>query len=316
MNRRWAAGIAAAAVLVAALIGRSLLSGPGPGSVPGMSHESSPGDSAHPEAGGAAEAVEAPKVIKALSSSGVPLRVTRTPRIEMPDPPYGLAYQRLREGAETAAPATQYQLGQLLYRCRDAAVDEGDLARQVDQLYQTRRSRGWDVDDPAQEERQLREDYSACAGIPAAERQDYRLWMQRAAEHGLMDAQLNLMFHLPRADYCQFVEDCTPPQLKLMATLRDEARAHVTQALAAGSVEALRTVGGWYLNEEMGTPDEVEAYAHFSAYDQIQQAIGRERELIAMLSSLQSRLRPVDRERADARAKELLSNPSCCVLTR
>mgnify|MGYP001576690892 CR=1 FL=1 len=315
MNRRWAAGIAAAAALLAALVGWWALrpgSASAPVTTPGSSFEATQG--AAP--GVIVDRVETPKVIEARSASGIPLRVTRTPRIDVPLPPYGPAYQRLREGAETAVPATQYQLGLLLYRCRDAASDGGDLARQIDQLYQTRRSRGWDVDDPAQEELQLREDYSACAGIPAAERQDYRLWMQRAAERGLMDAQLNLMFHLPRADYCQFIQDCTASQLALMATLRDEARAQVAKALAAGSVEALRTVGGWHLNEEMGTPDEVEAYAHFSAYDQIQQAVGRERELTAMLAGIKSRLRPVDLERAEARAKDLLSNPSCCVLTR
>lgn len=260
--------------------------------------------------------VETPKVIQAVASSGVSLRVTRTPRIDTPSPPYGPAYERLRAGAETAKPDAQYQLGLLLYRCRDAAADEAELSRQIDQLYQTRRNKGWEVDDPAQEEASLRQDYSACAGVPAAARREYRDWMQRAAEGGLIDAQLNLMFHLPQAEYCQFIEDCTPEQVQLMARLRDEARSQVAKALEAGSVEALRTVGGWHLNEEMGTPDEVEAYAHLSAYDQIQQAVGRERELTAMLAGLKSRLRPVDLERAEARARELLSNPHCCVLTR
>lgn len=314
MNRRWAAGLAAAAALLGAVAWWSQRPEPAP--LPAASARISPEAAGRAEAAATATSAAAPRVIEAVSSSGVSLRVTRSPRIEPPGPPYGLAFERLRAGAETAPPATQYQLALLLYRCRDAASDEGDLARQIDQLYQTRRSRGWDVEDPAQEELQLREDYSACAGITAAERQDYRLWMQRAAERGLMDAQLNLMFHLPKADYCQFIHDCTASQLALMATLREEARAQVAKALAAGSVEALRTVGGWALNEEMGAPDEVEAYAHFSAYDQIQQAVGRERELTAMLSGLRSRLRPVDRERAEARAKELLSNPSCCVLTR
>lgn len=276
----------------------------------------SPGAAAVEHAAGLASTSPKPATVRAIAASGVPIQLTRLPRIEPPSPPYGPAYERLRAAAETAPPATQYRLGLLLYECRDAPADEAALSRQIDQLYQTRRSKGWDVENPGEEERALRRDYADCAGVPAEARGQYRDWMGRAADAGLIEAQLNLMFHLPKADYCQFIEDCTPEQAQFMAGLREEARAQVGKALQAGSVEALRTVGGWALNEEMGPPDEVEAYAHFSAYDQIQQAAGRERELTAMLAGIKPRLRPVDLARAEARARELLSNPRCCVLTR
>lgn len=258
----------------------------------------------------------APVTRQARVPSGQSVRLIRMPRLDVPAPPYAKAYARLRENAEQAPPAQQYQLGQLLYRCRDAAVDETALAQQIDRVYQTRRHQGWDVDDPTAEERNLRQVYTDCAGIPAPARQEYRDWMRRAADGGLVEAQLNLMFHLPKAEYCQFIQDCTPAQARFMAQLRDEARVQVGKALDNGSVEALRTVGGWLLNEEMGTPNPVEAYAHFHAYDQIQQAAGRERELTLMLDGLRRQLRPVDLSQAETRSRELLANPNCCVLTR
>jgi hypothetical protein len=66
----------------------------------------------------------------------------------------------------------------------------------------------------------------------------------------------------------------------------------------------------------MGTPNEIEAYAYFSAYDQVQKAFGQEREVTQMLTGLKKRLRPVDLGQAQARAKELLANPNCCLLTK
>ncbi|MGQ0701129.1 MAG: hypothetical protein ACT4PZ_23160 [Panacagrimonas sp.] len=257
-----------------------------------------------------------PKIVEAKMSSGVAVRLIRPPRIEPPSAPYGAGYEALRQAAEKGEPVAQYRLGLMLYRCRDVPADEAALSGRINQVYQTRQSDGWDVDDPAQEERGLRQDFADCRGVPSEVRGSYRDWMKQAAESGLIEAQLDLMFHLPKAEYCQFIENCTPAQAQFMAGLREEARLHVTRALQAGSVEALRTVGGWALNDEMGSIDEIEAYAHFSAYDQIQQGLNRERELGPMLARLKSKLRPVDIDQAEARARELLSNPKCCVLTR
>lgn len=257
-----------------------------------------------------------PRVVQAIAPSGVHLRVERRPRLDTPSPPYGPQLAELQAASDRGDPVAQYRLGTMLYQCRDVPADDAQLAKGIEEIHQTRSRGGWDVADPAQEERALRTAYANCEGVPAPSRTQFRDLLRSAADQGLIEAQLNLMFYLPQADYCQFIENCTPKQAQFMAGLREEARTSVTKALEGGSVEALRTVGGWALNEEMGTPDDVEAYAHFSAYDQIQQATGRERELGVMLAGLKKRLRPVDMERAEARAKELLSNPNCCVLTR
>lgn len=267
--------------------------------------------------GGASRAAQLPPAeVEAVASSGVRLRLKRRPRIDPPAPPYGAQLADLQAAADQGNALAQYRLGLMLYQCREVPSDASGLSRAVEEIHQTRSRDGWDVADPAQEEQALRTAYAHCAGIPAPTRSDYRTRLRAAADAGLIEAQLNLMFHLPPGEYCQYIEDCTPEQAARMGELRDEAREQVGRALDAGSVEALRTVGGWHLNEEMGTPDPVEAWAHFSAYDQIQQAAGRERELTAMLDGIESRLRPVDLERARARARELLSNPHCCVLTR
>lgn len=271
--------------------------------------------------GPASEAVDAapagpPPPVELVSPSGVRIRVQRLPRIDTPEPPYGPKLAALNTAARAGDVIARYRLGLMLYQCRDVPADEAGLRRTIEEIHQTRSRGGWDVADPAQEDQALRTAYGHCAGVPAESRLRYREQMRAAADAGLIEAQLNLMFHLPPGEYCQYLQDCSPEQVQRMNALRDEARLEVGKALQGGSVEALRTVGGWFLNEEMDTPDPVEAYAHFSAYDQVQQAAGRERELTAMLDGLRGRLRPVDLERAEARARELLSNPRCCVLTR
>lgn len=316
MRRRLILGLVCAAVL-ALVLWFALRSGRSADAIrdaaaPDASGVVTSGDLAADATRGPAE----PKVIQAVAASGVPIRVTRSPRIDAPSAPYGPKLSGMFAAADAGDPAARYRLGLMLYQCREVPADEAGLARAVEEIHQTRRRDGWDVADPVQEEDAVRTAYAACAGVPAPARVQYRELMRAAADAGLIDAQLNLMFHLPPGKYCQFIEDCTPAQAQQMLALREEARVQVGKALEAGSVEALRTVGGWALNEEMGTPDEVEAYAHFSAYDQIQQALSRERELTAMLTGLKSRLRPVDIARAEVRAKELLSNPRCCVLTR
>ena len=257
-----------------------------------------------------------PAVREVQTRSGVAVRLQRAPRIDVPVPPYGALYAQLSAGIETAPPAEQYRFGLLLYQCRDVPEQAAELAAKIEQVHQTRRLDGWDIGDPVIEEAALRRDFDNCAGIPAEARRAHRDWMKRAAGQGQMEAQLNLMYYLPKAEYCQFIEDCTPQQAAFMTGLREESRAAIQQALEAGSVEALRTVGSWALNDEMGPPDPIQAYAYLSAYDQVQQAAGRERELARMLEQIAERLRPVDQELAETRARELLANPNCCVMTR
>lgn len=274
------------------------------------------GTAGGPDGASSAQAPVEPAVREVQTRSGVAVRLQRAPRIDVPSPPYGALYAHLSAGIESAPPAEQYRFGLLLYQCRDTPEQAGELAAKIEQVHQTRRLDGWDIGDPVIEEAALRRDFENCAGIPADARRSHRAWMKRAAEQGQMEAQLNLMYYLPKADYCQFIEDCTPQQAAFMTGLREESRSVIEQALEAGSVEALRTVGSWALNDEMGPPDPVQAYAHLSAYDQVQQAAGRERELARMLEQIGERLRPVDLDLAEARARELLANPNCCVMTR
>ncbi len=259
---------------------------------------------------------KATTTIKAVSDSGVRFSIRRELRISAPKPPYGSAYAALRPGAEKARPDVQYQLGLMLYRCRDVPVHADVLKAQVDLMYQTRRSRGWEVDNPALEEKGMRASFRDCIGVPEPARHEYREWIQRAADAGLMEAQLNLMFHLPEGEYCQFIADCSDEQQRLMQSLREEARVYVGRAQEAGSAEALRILGAWALNDEMGAPNDVEAYAMFSAYDQIVRAAGEPSEVDRMLGSVEKRLRPIDIANANERAKAILGNPNCCVLTR
>lgn len=264
----------------------------------------------------AAAAPVEPAVVEAQVESGVRVRLQRRPRLDRPIAPFGPQYAGLSGAAEAGDPVSQYRLGLMLYECRELPEDPAVLAAQIDRLHQTHRIDGWDVADPQQEETLLRRRHEHCAGIPQAARENYRDWLQRAADAGLIEAQLNLMYHLPKAEFCQFIEDCTPQQRAMQEGLREQARAQVRKALDAGSVEALRTFGAWHLNEEMYTPNPIEAYAHFLAYDQVQRAAGREGGVDAMLKSLSRNLRPVDLDQAKDRARELLSNPQCCVLTR
>lgn len=319
MSRAGWAGVAALVAVLAVVVGiaREHWSAPEAGrqapvddAPPTIESNADRGDGQQPEA------APEPAVRQVQTRSGVAVRLQRAPRIETPVPPYGELYARLSAGIETAPPADQYRLGLLLYQCRDVPGAAAELASKIEQVHQTRRLDGWDIGDPVIEEAALRRDFDNCAGIPAAARQTHRDWMKRAAAGGLMEAQLNLMYYLPRAEYCQYIEDCTPQQLAFMSGLREESRVAIGQALEAGSVEALRTVGSWALNDEMGPPDPVQAYAYLSAYDQVQQAAGVERELARMLEQIGERLRPVDLDQAETQARELLANPRCCVMTR
>lgn len=280
----------------------------------GTGAEGGAAGSASDASGAAAKAK--PSVIVAMSESGVKITVRKRDRIDTAQPPYAAALQKLQAASDAGDPVARYQSGLILYECRDVPVDDAALAKEVEEIHQTRRHDGWEVTDPESEERALRASYASCAGVPPEARERYRDLLKAAADSGLMEAQLDLMYHLPKGEYCQYIEDCSPQAVAAMGALRDEAKAYVQKALEGGSVEAMRTVGGWYLNDEMGTPDEVQAYAYLSAYDQVQKAAGREREVLNMLNSLKKRLRAVDLEQANDRAKELLSNPNCCLLTK
>jgi hypothetical protein len=250
-----------------------------------------------------------------LSASGVTIRLLKRPALTVPAPPYGPAYSRLEPLARAGDTAAQYQLGLLLYECRDVPTEATDLEKTIERTYETRSRGGWDVDDPAGEEQTLRRRYEECAGVPAEQRGQYREWMRQAANAGLIEAQLDLPRHLPPGEYCQYLSECNPEQRAKQEALDKEAVDYIGRARDAGSAAALWSFGAWYGEGDVLPQNNIEAYANFNALDQIFVADGQPRRFDAMLADLRSRMRPADLEQADARTREILSNPNCCALT-
>ena len=120
---------------------------------------------------------------------------------------------------------------------------------------------------------------------------------------------------LPPDDYCQFLAECTPEQRARQEALQVEAIDYTTRAREAGSVAALWTFGAWYAEGEVLPKNAIEAYGHFRALDQINAASQQSPRFGKLLANLKKTLRPVDIEAGEARARELLSNPNCCVIT-
>ena len=248
------------------------------------------------------------------SASGVTIRLQRRPRLSVPAPPYGPAYAELEPAAKAGDRPAQYRLGLLLYECRDVPADKAGLEQTIEHTYETRRRGGWDVDDPANEEQTLRRRYAECDGVPAEQRGQYRDWMKQAADAGLMEAQLDLPLHLPQGEYCQYISECSPEQRATQEGLDHEAVDYLGRARDEGSATALWTFGSWYAEGDVLPQNNVEAYASFSALDQVFEAAGEQKRFDVMLADLRSRMRPADLAQADARTRELLSNPQCCAL--
>lgn len=276
-----------------------------------------PGETAQPAVPpSTADGSNATAVVKTVRvSSGIPIKLIRRHRIAVPDPPYGPAFDKLYPAAKAGDTVAQYRLGLLLYECRDVPVEQAALDQQIESVYQTRKRDGWDVDDPADEAQTMRRRFEECAGVPGDERGRYRDWMKHAADAGLLDAQLDLPLHLPPGQYCQYLSECSPEQRAKQEALQAEAVDYLGRARDNGSVTALWTFGAWYAEGDVLPQNYVEAYADFSALDQVYTAAGEGNRFKAMLADLRGHLRPVDIEQANARAKQLLSNPNCCVLT-
>ena len=251
---------------------------------------------------------------RVVSASGVTIRLLRRPRLSVPAPPYGPAYALLEPAARAGDHAAQYRLSLLLYECRDMPADKAGLEQTIEHTYETRRRGGWDVDDPANEEQTLRRRYQECDGVPAEQRGQYRDWLKQAADAGLMEAQLDLPLHLPPGDYCQYISECSPEQRAKQEALDQQAVDYLGRARDAGSATALWTFGSWYAEGDVLPQNDVEAYASFNALDQVFAAAGEQQRFDAMLADLRSRMRPADLEQAEARTRELLSNPNCCAL--
>jgi hypothetical protein len=249
-----------------------------------------------------------------ISPSGIPIHLKRPPRLSVPPPPYGPAYAQLEPLARAGDNTAQYRLGLLLYECRDVPAEAAQLDQTIEHTYETRRRGGWDVDDPAEEEQTLRRRFAECEGVPAQQRGLYRDWLKQAADSGLVEAQLDLPLHLPQGEYCQYMSECSPQQAAVQEALQREAVDYLGRARDAGSANALWTFAAWYSEGDVLPQDNVEAYANFSALDQVFAAAGEPTRFGMMLDDLRSQMRPIDLEQADARMRELLSNPNCCLL--
>jgi hypothetical protein len=261
-----------------------------------------------------APAEEKPTVTEVTTSRlGVTVQLVKRPRLR-PKPPFGPAYAELEPAARAGDVDAQYALGLLLYECRELPADSAMLEQQIDQMHQTHSRDGWDVGNPAMEEQALRSRFADCAGVPTQARGEYRDWLKRAADAGLVEAQVDLPLRLPPGRWCQYLSDCSAEQRAQHEAMQQEALDYTGRARDAGSAEALWTFGAWYAEGEVLPQDDVEAYAHFLALDEIGAAAGEQR-FERMLDSLGPRLRPVDLDRAEARARELLANPKCCVVT-
>lgn len=254
-------------------------------------------------------------VERRVLSSGVAVRLVRRAPIPLPKRRYYDEYAELEPEARSGNALSAYRLGMLLYECRDVPADPVALEREVEEIHQTRRHNGWDVVSPTSEVNTLRARYEECDRIPAEARGRFRDWLRSAADAGVIEAQINLPLKLPAAQYCQFLAECPPAQRAAQEALQKEAIDYLGRARDAGSVAALWTFGAWYAEGEVLPQNDIEAYGHFRALQQINAAAGLPTRVDGMLASLRQRLRPVDLDQGEARARELLANPNCCVIT-
>lgn len=270
-----------------------------------------------PEAAMPAVVPAAPRqtVEKAVVESGIPVRLVRRVRIKPPEGRLADGYAALLPEAASGNRVSQYRLGLLLYECREIPVDQASLDQEVEAIHQTRRRSGWEVSAPKAEEATLRHLYAQCDGIPQDARTGFRGWLKQAADAGVIEAQINLPLKIPPDDYCQFLAECSPEQRAKQEALQTEAIDYVGRAREAGSVAALWTFAAWYAEGEVLPQNDIEAYAHFRALDQINAAAKQTPRFDKLLAGMRQRLRPIDVDAAEARSRELLSNPNCCVIT-
>lgn len=274
-----------------------------------------PAAAASPPAAPAVPAGPRQTIESAVVDSGVAIRLVRRPPLRNPKGAWADAYARLLPEAQDGNALSQYRLGSLLYECRDVPAGADELAAEIEAIHQTRHRGRWEVDSPKAEIATLRHRHAQCEGIPREARAGFRDWLKAAADAGVLEAQLNLPLKLPAEDYCQFLAECTPQMRATQEALQAEAIDYTTRAREAGSVSALWTLAGWYAGGEVLPQDDIEAYAHFRAIDQIHAAAKLSPRFGSLLAGYRRRLRPVDVDAGEARARELLSNPRCCVIT-
>lgn len=263
----------------------------------------------------AAPAQSRQTVEHAVVESGVAIRLVRRPQLLPPSGRPADVHAVLLAEAQSGNALSQYRLGSLLFECREVPATAEALEAEIEAVHQTRRRGRWDVDSPAAEIATMRHQFAQCDGIPAEARVGFRDWLRQAADAGVIEAQLNLPMRLPPDDYCQFLAECAPDVRARQEALQAEAIDYTGRARDSGSVAALWTFAGWYASGEVLPQNDIEAYAHFRALDQIHGAAKLTPRFGPLLAGMKKRLRPVDIDAGEARARELLSNPRCCVIT-
>lgn len=254
-------------------------------------------------------------VERAVVESGIAIRLVRRPKVQPPAGRLADAYAVLLPEAQSGNALSQHRLGNLLYECRDVPASADLLAAEIEAIHQTRRRGRWEVDSPKAEIATMRHQFAQCDGIPVEARAGFRDWLKSAADAGVLEAQLDLPLRLPPDDYCQYLAECTPDLRAKQEALQAEAIDYTTRAREAGSVAALWSFAGWHAGGEVLPQDDIEAYAHFRALDQIHAAAKLTPRFGSLLAGMKKRLRPVDVDAGEARARALLSNPRCCVIT-
>lgn len=262
-----------------------------------------------------------------LRAAGIEVCVYAKPDLMLSiNPPLGPHYADLLPSAMKGNPEAQFKIAAIVNQCSNTPSTPEMLKSVISAALKTRRYLGGTrVEDPKAFEQQMRQDYIDCKGVDQAQRGRGRAWARQAATAGLMDAQESLMFmSRPGTVFYSWKRDSKENNAR-DAEHYESMMSALVAARGAGSVEALVTLGGRYAQSHISNPpwerayfDPVKSYAHFYAYDQIQQAIGGKRRKPIKgteVGDIYASLKPDQRKAAEALAKTFLTNPLCCVIT-
>ncbi len=262
-----------------------------------------------------------------LKTAGLEVCVFSKPDMMLAmNPPLGPSFARLMPSAGKGDAEAQFKIAAIVNQCGNIPSTQASLNSVISTALKTRRYLGGTrVQDPKAFEQQMRQEYLDCQGVDAAQRGRSREWARRAATAGLMDAQESLMFMSRPGNVFYSWNRDSRENNALDAEHYKAMMNALVAAREAGSVEALVTLGGRYAQGHRDNPpwereyfDPVKSYAHYAAYDQIQQAIGgKRREAIkgTVVGDIYASLKPDQRASAEALAKTFLQNPLCCVVT-
>lgn len=240
-------------------------------------------------------------------------------------PPLGPRYAEVLPLAQKGNPEAQFKLAVILNQCTNTPATAAALKTTVATALKTRRYLGGTrVEEPKSFERQLRQEHVDCEGVDPAQRGRSRAWAKSAAAAGLMDAQESLMLMTRPGNVFYLSKRDTKENNIVDAAHHKDTMNALVAARDAGSVDAMLTLGGRYAQDDRDDPpwereyfDPMKSYAHFAAFDQVQQAIGgKRREPLkgTWVGDIYASLTAQQRVTAEALAKTFVANPRCCVV--